>query len=130
MTHQPRPLRIGYLVASVAYMALIAFFSSQPRTEGPLSGLLSLLHQIPGGDKIVHSGEFAVLGLLLERGLGSALLATLTAAAYGVVDEWHQSFVPGRDAVASDALADLVGAAIGAFLIARLLRRRDRSAAA
>ena len=31
---------------------------------------------------------------------------------YGATDEWHQSFVPGRDADVRDLVADAVGAAL------------------
>ncbi|MFX6953773.1 VanZ family protein [Acinetobacter baumannii] len=36
------------------------------------------------------------------------------AALYGVVDEWHQSWVPGREAFGLDLLADFLGAYFGA----------------
>jgi VanZ family protein len=35
------------------------------------------------------------------------------ATLYGLTDEWHQSFVPGRSAAVADALADMVGAIVG-----------------
>jgi VanZ family protein len=38
------------------------------------------------------------------------------ATAYGVTDEYHQSFVPGRQAEAADVLKDLGGAALFTFL--------------
>ena len=58
---------------------------------------------------------------------GAFVLAAAAASAYGVTDEWHQSFVPNRDGNVGDWLADTAGAAVGAagasgFL--RLLRVR------
>ena len=62
------------------------------------------------------------LGALLFRplraeGLGwllaLAAAAALTAA-YGATDEWHQSFVPLRDASVRDWWTDLLGGAAGA----------------
>ena len=44
---------------------------------------------------------------------------------YGIVDEWHQSFVPGRDASLRDVVADAVGAAVGIAAHVALTRRRD-----
>lgn len=87
-------------------------------------------------DKIVHAVVYGVLAALLargglERGWRHAVLAAIAlAVAYGVVDELHQSQVPGRDASVADVIADLVGALAGAALAARVYRRRrhgDRS---
>ncbi len=87
---------------------------------------ISRLPDIPGGfsDKSAHATEYAVLGLLLARALaGPAWLsislpyvvgAIAIAAAYGVSDECHQLFVPGRDFDVRDMLADSVGASMGA----------------
>ena len=43
-----------------------------------------------------------------------AALAAALAAVYGVSDELHQSFVPGRTADGADVVADAVGAVLGA----------------
>jgi VanZ family protein len=42
-----------------------------------------------------------------------AALALAIAAAYGIFDELHQSFVPGRSADILDWFADVCGALIG-----------------
>ena len=57
---------------------------------------------------------YALLGALWRRGLGRFLPAFLLAALYGVVDEWHQSLVPGREAFGLDLVADFLGAYVGA----------------
>jgi len=44
------------------------------------------------------------------------LTATLLATAYGVTDEYHQSFVPGRTADPMDVVKDLAGAAAACAL--------------
>lgn len=97
-----------------------------------LAGLivtLSGLPKLPGGialphpwDKVVHASAFATLAFLLEWGLqgprrwptyrrhGFAFLVLLLFAA---TDEWHQSFVPGRDASFGDWLADAFGTFVG-----------------
>jgi VanZ family protein len=82
-------------------------------------------------DWSTHSAAFAVLSVLFCRaaagGLGAALRsgdawrAVVFCAAYGVSDEFHQSFVPGRDATVWDVLKDVVGAVIGAWLYARVI---------
>jgi len=74
-------------------------------------------------DKEAHSAGYTLLGLLVARaaagGLGRrvswgvALAAIAITIAYGVSDEFHQSFVPGRDADIHDVYADATGAVIG-----------------
>jgi VanZ family protein len=104
----------------VAIAVLIFAVSSRSRLAG--SNLA-----VPYGDKIVH---FAIYGLLatsiarLGRGWRAALLAVLITSVYGVSDEWHQSFVPGRAVELADWVADTLGAALAALLYARWPRYR------
>jgi VanZ family protein len=82
-------------------------------------------------DWTTHGGAYALLSLLccraLAGGLGlplrrkDALLAVLLCAAYGVTDEVHQLFVPGRQAAVADLVKDVAGAAVGAWLYRRVL---------
>ncbi len=86
-------------------------------------------------DKLGHAMEFAILGFLGTNALltGARLSATkkgearawrgavLLAAAWGIIDELHQLFVPGRQTDPLDWLADAAGAAFGAWLLIRLL---------
>ena len=64
-----------------------------------------------------------------RRVAGASLLgAFVIAVLYGVSDEFHQSFVPGRTPDAADVLADAVGAALAltaAWGWAILLGRRS-----
>jgi len=91
-----------------------------------------LLPHFAGADKLVHAAAYAVLGALLllplrnlaVPGGGAVLAAAALASAYGAADEWHQSFVPGRDADPIDWLADTAGGALGAGAFAAALRRR------
>jgi VanZ family protein len=79
-----------------------------------------------------HIGIFGLLGLTIwwALGMNSQLLnrernwyAIAIATAYGVLDEFHQSFVPGREASALDVLADFAGAALAVLIVPRLYRR-------
>jgi VanZ family protein len=74
-------------------------------------------------DKLLHTTEYGALGALLALALGvwdqprrgwRVGLAILLGCLYGVSDETHQFFVPGRDAEVGDALADTLGASLGA----------------
>jgi VanZ family protein len=81
-------------------------------------------------DWSTHGGAYAVLSVLacraLAGGLGvairtrDALLAVLLCAAYGVGDEFHQRFVPGRQADPADVAKDVAGALVGAWLYRRV----------
>ncbi|MDH3980911.1 MAG: VanZ family protein, partial [Gammaproteobacteria bacterium] len=48
---------------------------------------------------------------------------TALTALYGVLDEFHQSFVPGRNADVLDVLADASGALLGAGLLFFTVRK-------
>ncbi len=88
---------------------------------------------VGSSDKILHAAAYAVLAALAFRAAGgsggtrAALVAVLVAAAYGALDEYHQSFVPGRTASAADWLADACGAAIGAASCLAWTRRTTRA---
>ena len=99
------------------WAALLFGLSSLPAGATPPSPI-----SFPGDDKVVHAALYAVLGGLLRVALGRSGPAVALAAAYGVTDEVHQAFVPGRDADVFDGLADLLGAALGAAVAARTWR--------
>jgi VanZ family protein len=91
-------------------MALIFYLSSFQRA--PLPDNVS--------DKLAHMGAYAVLGVLVVLGLAGrlpvrltwrlAVSAVLVTTLYGVSDELHQMFVPGRSADVFDVVADAGGA--------------------
>ncbi|BFH76533.1 VanZ family protein [Thermus thermophilus] len=103
-------MRPPYLLLALLWMGVLWWFSAQPATG------VGLPHP---WDKAAHFLAYLVLGLLLRLGLGGFSLAFLFASLYGVVDEWHQSFVPGREAFGLDLLADFLGAWVGARLWGR-----------
>ena len=96
-----------------AYMAAIFALSSQAALPG--SSL--------SPDWVQHGIAYAGLALVALRatsggrwsgvGARALLLAWAIATIYGVTDEWHQSFVPGRMADVRDVVADAAGAALG-----------------
>jgi VanZ family protein len=110
----------------LAYMGFIFWMSSQQRP--------GVFENTP--DYLLHGSGYFLLGILAIRaaggGLGSprsfAVLATGVAIAivYGASDEWHQSFVPGRDASFRDLLADSVGALLAAVVVGTVWRRMER----
>lgn len=68
-----------------------------------------LLHVV--ARKAAHVCAFAVVALLALRATGGRLqLAWVWAVAWAMVDEWHQTFVPGRGGAWRDVLIDAFGA--------------------
>jgi VanZ family protein len=114
----------------VAWMGVIFFLSAQPRLPSPPSPVLAKILEKGG-----HTLEYAVLASLVWLAMGqrTPLLAWVLSVAYAISDEYHQSFVPGRNPDPVDALFDATGAAL-ALLVwwgalrwrrARERRRRD-----
>src|SRR5207237_2995487 len=74
-----------------------------------------------------HVTEFAILTLLAHLALrrcetfrARALpYAFLLSAAYAALDEWHQTFTPGRGGRVSDVAIDLIGISVTALFIRR-----------
>jgi VanZ like protein len=54
-----------------------------------------------------------------ELSIPALVLAFVASLAYAVLDEWHQSFVIGRNASTSDVIVDLIGASLTLLLMAR-----------
>lgn len=144
--------RIATLWLPVVLWAAFIFFMSA-HTGDDLShgdGFFALVKQWLGGvqaallgpdidvvSSLGHFCEYLVLGALLTRAFGACRsrsfalvlgLAVLTASAYGVTDELHQIFVPGRMCDPADWLVDTVGAAVGAFVWMGFAGMRKRGA--
>jgi VanZ family protein len=108
-----------YWLPVIIYAAIIFYFSSLSR---PLGEISLFLH----ADKLIHFFEFGFLGLLLRRAFlnasapylrGHAIIWTIVfGIMYGLSDEFHQSFVPGREVAAVDLLFDSVGV-LGSLLV-------------
>ncbi|MEO5960176.1 MAG: VanZ family protein [Opitutaceae bacterium] len=70
-------------------------------------------------DKVTHFAVFGLIGTLvgrLGRGWKAAVWSWLAVAAFGALDEWHQSYVPGRSPEFADWIADAAGAAVAIAL--------------
>lgn len=95
---------------------------------------------LPFIDKFEHLAEYGVFGALLYLALrrsqfGGALrppeldarLAVVIAAVYGATDEFHQAFVPFRQADPADFAVDALAALLVVFLLLALSRRKGRA---
>ncbi|MHB8811176.1 MAG: VanZ family protein [Desulfobulbaceae bacterium] len=108
-------------VPMLTVMGIIFLLSRQPGTDLHLS-------LAPGADKLGHGVLYAILAwttilalvpALPRRTLRIGVLVVLFCFLYGISDEFHQSFVPGREPSGGDLLADAAGAA---FAVAVWLR--------
>jgi VanZ family protein len=79
-------------------------------------------------DKLAHGCIFALL--TCSVGMASGLqgwrrlfIAIGTALLAGALDEWHQVYLPGRQAAWSDMMADVAGTIVGAALLAKGINR-------
>jgi VanZ family protein len=101
----------AYWMISLLYMGLIFVLSSFPLPMKAPSFLL--------GDKLAHMLEFGLLASLIyvalkKSGVSShpIFIPFLIASLYGISDEAHQYFVPGREADLFDAVANSVGSLV------------------
>lgn len=111
----------AFIVAIIIFMA-----SSIPGTNMPTV-------MFPYFDKIEHMAIYAVLSAAVARGFCNwrpwfslrliIILSVMIGTAYGISDEIHQSFVPGRESDIYDIIADAVGSLLGAVSFA-LIRSR------
>ncbi|MBN2705862.1 MAG: VanZ family protein [Deltaproteobacteria bacterium] len=105
-----------YLAPLLLYCWLIFWLSAQSDPES--------ISPFPFPDKIAHLIEYAGFGFLLMRLLAARfpqgepvtfLVWVLSGALlYGLSDEMHQYYVPGREFSWMDLLADGAGAYLGA----------------
>ena len=103
---------------AAAMMALLFLASSIP---GSSVGLQS------GYDLAAHALAYGLLGVLVLHALAGgrwrgitgrrAAGAVIIAGLYGLSDELHQRFVPGRTATLLDLAADVGGALCGVLLL-------------
>ena len=109
------------------WAGLIFYLSSQPGIDVPLL--------FPGQDKLFHATTYGVLGFLVAGSMrprhggldtGQLISAAVIVALYGLSDEFHQSFVPGRSADIFDVLADISGGLAGIWLLVFIYRKLNQ----
>jgi len=126
------PFRLVLWTPVAVYMAAIFYTSSLSVIPGPVGYWFS--------DTLLHMACYGGLALFTLRALaggkwtgvhvGVAIAAWLIAVLYGVTDEWHQMYVPGRTSELRDLVNDAIGAlaavgAAGAWSIMRGPSRAD-----
>ena len=117
----------------LVWMGGIFFFSAQPDLPQAPGPWLDMLLKKTG-----HTAAYGVLAWLylrvLRRHLGNGRSLTVfrvasigLAVAYALSDEYHQTFVPGRDGNLLDVVVDGAGACVAMLLDRWLARRRALS---
>lgn len=104
-------------------MGLIFYFSSQPSGSPALDRF-----PLPAG--IGHLGGYGLLALLLYRAFNGSFLGWslqsarhtfIVALLYGISDEFHQYFVPGRHATVTDVLINAAGIILALLAVRYLI---------
>lgn len=111
-----------YALPPLVIAAVIFGLSSRSTVEGP---------ELPHLDKVAHATAFGALAFFTIRALlaygqplrRALLLGVVIAVLYGVSDELHQRFVPGRSPDVLDLVADTAGAMIAALVWRRIRGR-------
>lgn len=126
---------LPYYVLTISYAALIFYLSSRESVEGTGFDVISF-------DKAAHVVEYFILGFLLYLSIHfsnldlqvfisripgkmerNAVPGILLGTLYGISDEVHQHFVPGRDMKVLDVVADAIGVVLGVILAIMILRQ-------
>ena len=79
-------------------------------------------------DKLYHAGAYSIMALLAWRSfkhlVSTPIILGLSSIAfcslYGLSDEWHQSFVVGRESDVADWVADTSGSVLAVLLLYKL----------
>jgi VanZ family protein len=105
-------------IPSLILMGAIFILSGQPASRLPVFGEYDLLIK-----KLGHATGYAMLGLAYYFALPPRLkvgyrwmLALLMAILFALSDEFHQSFVEGRNSSLTDVMIDTAGAAFALTL--------------
>lgn len=122
-------LKLFCLLPALFWMAFITFMSSR-------SSLPNINEWYPNLDKIAHFGVYLILGISVQlailayfskAGRITLMISTvLFGLAFGMSDEFHQSFVPGRDCSLWDLTADAVGLVLSLIFIRFVIIIFDR----
>jgi len=119
--NEPPTMRSAWGPAAV-WAAVLFLLSAIPLTDD--------VSWLPVNDKVIHVALYGVFGGTLvwgrirsRVGWPHSLIVAL-GALYGVTDEWHQSFVPGRSVSLLDWIADVTGILLGYSVLLAMISYR------
>jgi len=112
----------------ILYLGIVYYLSSL--------SFRNIKSPFPFYDKIFHATEYAILAVLLYRALYISLSKHLLrfigvgvvflCIVYGILDEFHQSFVPSRFPDFYDLVANTTGAVFGTVAIGLFLSIKNK----
>tara|TARA_B100001250_G_scaffold229460_1_gene196975 strand:- start:100 stop:453 length:354 start_codon:yes stop_codon:yes gene_type:complete len=110
---------------TLTYIILITILSHQPADD-----ISEVSPNIKNVDKLFHFVEFSILGFLIFGSLSLnskefdqiLSLSIKIGILFSCLDEYHQSFVDGRDSSLADLIFDILGVFFGTFLHYRFFR--------
>ena len=117
---------LNFWLPPILWALLIFNFSSFPTVKTSEFFLGDFLLK-----KTAHIVEYGVLATLLYRAMINSgiekkkamWIAVVTAVLYGITDEIHQSFTPGRGPAVRDVIIDTIGASIFIFGILKNIKK-------
>ena len=130
MDSLPINLLLRYWLPPVLWMGLIFIVSAQPTLPRHPDDLFDTILK-----KAAHMMEYGTLALLLWRALSrgrgalsrSALVTTFVVSVlYAASDEYHQTFVPGRNGTPVDVGIDAVGALVALLVVGSLGSKKEQ----
>ncbi len=107
--------KLFLIIPLLVWMGVIYYLSSVPGT--------SIKTTVP--DYLVHMVEYGILAILMYRitvfvcglSIKSNIITVILAGFYGVIDEVHQLFVPGRTSTLRDIVFDIIGAVLSLLFL-------------
>jgi len=122
-----------YTMRCISICIAVVIFLLSAQSKLPIPETVSF----PGLDKFLHACAFGSLAFTLsywfstDKWLGEPLkyctIVCCIVACYGISDEIHQIFVPGRDASLYDWFADCTGAVLAVCLRLKIVNIRSAS---
>lgn len=113
----------------LAWIALLSYWSGRSSLPIDRPAISSALHGTQ--QLLAHLAAFAILAALARWALDglprSTLIAVLLTAALGALDEWRQSYTPGRTPDPVDWLVDTLAGVVTAPMIGVFLDARRRA---
>ena len=112
-------LKILDVTFLVLYCLFIYWLSDQASLKPPID------FDFDYQDKLYHVGAYFVMGCLawqcfkhrVDSPIVLSLLSIGFCSLYGLSDEWHQSFIVGRESDSADWAADTLGSALAIALL-------------
>ncbi len=100
---------VGLWLPVICWAGLIFFLSSLPNLRTNFEALWDTILR-----KAAHLTEYGILFLLLSRPMNKSLKwAVILCFIYALSDEFHQSFIPGREMALADICFDSAGVLTG-----------------